>query len=266
MSGHSKWSTIKRKKGALDAKRGKLYTKMSHAIAIAAQQGGGDPDTNFTLRLAIDKAKGANMPKDSIERAIKRGMGESDSGARFEEIVYEGYGPEGVAMLVDTTTDNRNRTAAEVRHIFDSYGGSMGAEGSVAWQFEVKGLITLKCKRHKKSEQFGKVDEEIPLDQEEMMLEIMDMDMVEDVHEVEIDASDCSVCPGLEVYCAMSNLSNLREALESAKYIIESAEIIKVPNAMIDVEDSVRAKVQKLIDELEDYDDVQSVWVNIELE
>ena len=266
MSGHSKWSTIKRKKGALDAKRGKLYTKMSQAIAMAAQQGGGDSNTNFTLRLAIDKAKTANMPKDNIERAIKRGTGESDSGVRFEEIVYEGYGPEGVAVLVDTTTDNKNRTAAEVRHIFGSHGGAMGAEGSVAWQFEVKGSVTLKCKSRKKSEKFGKEDEEIPLDQEEMMLEVMDMDMVEDVHEVQVDEMDGTACSGLEVHCAMANLSGLREALEDAGYMIESAEIIKVPNTVTDVEDSVKAKVQKLVDELEDYDDVQSVWVNIEFE
>ena len=261
MSGHSKWSSIKRKKGTLDAKRGKLYTRISQVIAMAAQTGGGDPDSNFSLRLAIEKAKSANMPKENIERAIKRGIGESDSGVRFEEIVYEGYGPEGVAMLVDATTDNRNRTAAEVRHIFDSYGGSMSVEGSVAWQFEEKGLVTIRCEKLRKSKQFGKVDEEILVDKEEAMLEVMDINIVNDVLEVKMEED--KDCDGLEVYCGKSALSNLREVLEGKGYIIESAEIVRVPNTIMKVTGLVQEKVQRLVDELEDYDDVQSVWVNI---
>lgn len=262
MSGHSKWSTIKRKKGALDTKRGQIFTKISKMIVIAAQQGGADPDTNFSLRLAIEKAKSANMPKDNIERAIKKGAGEVGADDRLENIVYEGYGAGGVAILVDTTTDNKNRTVAEVRHIFELHGGSLGTEGAVSWQFEEKGLVTIKCAKLKKSEQFGKSDKEIPCDVEDVIFEIFDVEGVEDVYEVDVEEEDKSF-KGIEVYCSKEDLYKVQTEIKSRGYVIVSGEIIRVPTNTVVVDQEVREKIGKLASELEDYDDVQAVWTNI---
>lgn len=260
MSGHSKWSKIKRKKGALDEKRGQIFTKLSHSITVAAQEGGGDPDMNFSLRLAIDKAKEANMPKDNIEKAIKKGTGELGSEERLENVSYEGYGPGGVALIVDTTTDNRNRTVAEVRHILESHGGSLGADGTVSWQFEERGLITIKSAKLQRSEQFGKPNKEIPNDMEDSMLELFDIGGVEDVYSIDLDNDSKS---GLEIHCSKVNLSDVRTAVEDLKFVIISSEIIKIAKSPITVDANLAAKVDNLVEELEDNEDVQSVWTNI---
>ena len=157
MSGHSKWASIKHKKAATDAKRGQLFTKLARAIAVAAREGGGDPDANYTLAAAIEKARGYSMPKDNIQRAIDRGTGAGDGGA-IERVVYEGYGPGGVAVLVEALTDNRNRTSAELRNAFDKHGGSLGEPGSVAWQFERKGVITVDGERYSEDDLLAAID------------------------------------------------------------------------------------------------------------
>ena len=158
MSGHSKWSSIKHKKAATDAKRGQLFTKLARAIAVAAREGGGDPDSNFTLAAAIEKARGYSMPKENIQRAIDRGTGAGGGDEQIERVVYEGYGPGGVAIMVEALTDNRNRTGSEVRHAFDKAGGSLGEPGSVAWQFEKKGMVLVAADRHREEELLTAID------------------------------------------------------------------------------------------------------------
>jgi len=265
MSGHSKWSTIKRKKGALDAQRGKIFTKIAQMITMAAQSGGGDMETNFALRLAIEKAKTANMPKDNIERAIKRGTGEASAEDMLIEVTYEGYAPGGVAILVDTATNNRNRTVAEVRNVFDGYAGSMGSEGSVAWQFTEEGLVAIKSKKLEKNEKFGKDDTEVDIDPEEAMLELFDVEGVEDVHEIDIENEEGDSKKGFEIHCKKENLKIVSEAVEGLKYVVVSNELIKTPESMLDVDEETTQKVVKLVDALEELDDVQSTWVNIDL-
>lgn len=261
MSGHSKWSTIKRKKGALDAKRGQAFTKISKMITIAAQEGGGDPDMNFSLRIAVEKAKDANMPKDNIDRAIKKGLGEG-GGEALVEMSYEGYGPDGVAVIVDAMTDNRNRTAAEIRHLFEGSGGSLGADGSVSWQFETKGFVIIKCKKIQKSEKFGKEDEEVAINKDECMLELMEVEGVDDVKEIDLEEEGI----GLEIYSEKKDFAFVREQIEKLDYVIVSSEIIKVPTNPAKVNAGVAEKVQRFIDLMEENEDVQNVWVNLDLE
>jgi YebC/PmpR family DNA-binding regulatory protein len=236
MSGHSKWATIKRAKGANDAKRGALFTKLSREIIVAARQGGPDPAANFKLRLAIQKAKANNVPNENIERAISRatGAGAEDN---LEEVMYEGYGPGGAALLVSTLTDNRNRTVSEVRHQFTRAGGNLGEAGSVAWQFDPKGLIS------------------IPLngrDPDEVALAAIDAG-AEDV-----DVQDDMV----EVRTEPSSLEPVRKALEGCGFAIENAEFAMVPKTLIELDDRTAHQAMRLIESLEDLDDVQRVYSN----
>jgi YebC/PmpR family DNA-binding regulatory protein len=236
MSGHSKWSTIKRKKAALDAKRGKLFTKLIKEITIAARQGGGDPSGNPRLRLAVDNAKAANMPMDNIERAIKKATGELE-GVVYTELTYEGYGPGGVAILVEAATDNKNRTVAEVRHLFNKHGGSLGETGSVAWMFDKKGIITLPAQ--------GKTEDDI-------------MEIVLDA-----GADDISEEEGyFEVTTEVENFEAVRRALVDAGLELENASLQWIAKNTVDVAGETAEKVMKLIDALEDNDDVQNVYSN----
>ncbi len=236
MSGHSKWSTIKRKKAALDAKKGKLFTKLIKEITIAARQGGGDPSGNPRLRLAIDNAKAANMPMDNIERAIKKATGELE-GVVYTELTYEGYGPGGVAILVEAATDNKNRTVAEVRHLFNKHGGSLGETGSVAWMFDKKGIITFPTQ--------GKTEDDI-------------MEIVLDA-----GAEDISEEEGyFEVTTEVENFEPVRRALVDAGLEIENASLQWIAKNTVDVSGDTAEKVMKLIDALEDNDDVQNVYSN----
>ena len=239
MSGHSKWSTIKRQKGANDAKRGALFTKLGKEISIAARAGGGDLDANYRLRLAVDKARTANMPADNIKRAIDRATG-GDKEIEYEEITYEGYGPGGVALIVETATDNRNRTAAEVRSIFSKAGGQLAGQGSVAWQFEQRGLIGVEG---------GSGDPD-------------------DIALAAIDAGAADVdteSDPIEIATEPSDLMSVQSALEAAGIKIESAEMTMVATTPIEVEiDKARSNL-KLIEALEDSDDVQRVTANFEL-
>ncbi len=239
MSGHSKWSTIKRQKGANDAKRGALFTKLGKEISIAAREGGGDLDANYRLRLAVDKARVANMPADNIKRAIERATG-GDKAIEYEEITYEGYGPGGVALVVETATDNKNRTAAEVRSIFSKAGGQLAGQGSVAWQFEQRGLISVEA---------GAGDPD-------------------DIALAAIDAGASDVdaeADPLEIATEPTDLMSVQAALESAGVKIDSAELAMVATTPIEVEiDKARSNL-KLIEALEDSDDVQRVTANFEL-
>lgn len=236
MSGHSKWATIKRAKGATDAKRGALFTKLSREIITAAKVGGGDPGMNFKLRLAVQRAKAANMPNDNIERAIAKGTG-ADTAEQMDEILYEGYGPGGIAILVETMTDNRNRTVAEVRHQFSRAGGNLGENGSVAWQFEPRGVIS------------------VPVNGVE----------ADDIALTAIDAGaeDVQVSGDLvEVQTEPTNLEPVRQALETAGVNVESADFAMVPKVLMELDEKVAMQVLRLLDGLEDLEDVMRVYSN----
>lgn len=240
MSGHSKWHNIRLRKGKQDAIRGKLFTKLAHEIIVAAKEGGGSPDTNMRLRLAIQKAREASMPQDNIKRAIQRGTGEIE-GASFEEITYEGYGPAGVAVLVSCLTDNRNRTVAELRNILSKNGGNLGESGCVAWMFDKKGLI------------------QIPgsgTDEESVMMAALDAG-AEDI----ITEEDT-----IEVLCQPEDLSKVRDAIAEAGIEYTSAEVTMLPKSTVKIEDSKEAgRILRLMDSLEDNVDVQQAYANFDI-
>jgi YebC/PmpR family DNA-binding regulatory protein len=240
VSGHSKWSSIKHKKGAADAKRGKLFSKLSRAIIVAAKEGGGDPANNLALQNAIEKARSYSMPKDNIERAIARGSGQDSDAEAFETIVYEGYAPGGVALIVEALTDNRNRTAADVRHLFAKNDGNLGEAGSVAWLFERRGVVVVD----------GSADED------ELTLAAAEGG-AEDVRR---DGSSW------EVTAAPEDLSAVREAVEGAGFSVASAELALLPKTTIEIDDESQAKkILRLIDALEENDDVQEVYANFDI-
>jgi len=246
MSGHSKWSTIKRKKGANDAARGKLFTKLAREIQIAARSGP-DPEMNFALRLAVDRARAENMPKDNIERAIRRGAGIDADGGEIEEIVYEGYGPHGIAILVECLTDNRNRTIADVRRAFTRSNGSLGEPGSVAWQFASKGYFL-----------FNTMDEEgndRGLDDEELFMAAL-----------EAGADDVVISDdAVEVYTERNDFAQVSQALSEAGYKPDTSKLMMRPSATIELAPEEAAAVMNLIELLEDLDDVNNVYHNLEL-
>ena len=239
MSGHSKWSTIKRQKGAADAQRGQLFTKLSKEIILAAKAGGGDPDANFRLRLIVQKAKENNMPADNIQRAIAKGVGGGE-GADVEEITYEGYGPAGAAIIVEAATDNRNRTVAEVRNVFARSGGSMGESGSVAWNFELRGLINIVAN--------GSDPEEIAMSA------------------IDAGAEDFAVSDGtVEIYTQPSDLESVKRTLEGGGHTVESAEVARLPKTTVALADKDAVSMLKLVEKLESLDDVQKVYFNADI-
>jgi YebC/PmpR family DNA-binding regulatory protein len=241
MAGHSKWANIKHRKGAADAKRAKVFSKFIKELTIAARMGGSDPDANPRLRLAIDRAKGQSMPKDNIERAIKKGAGELE-GAAYEEISYEGYGQAGVALVVDCTTDNKNRTVAEIRHTFSRKGGNLGESGSVAWMFEKKGVITIEADTISEEELFEKA--------------------------IEAGAEDlANEGDFFTITTSFEGFHGVNDALQKQELKIKDAEIQMVPKNTVKVEDAETAgKVLNLIEALEDNDDVQNVWANFDID
>ena len=238
MSGHSKWSTIKRKKGANDAQRAKIFTKIAREIIVAVKSGGPDPENNSSLKDAIAKARSNNMPNDNINRTIKKASGDSDSD-NYENITYEGYGPNGVAVIVNTLTDNRNRTAADVRHAFDKFGGNMGQNGCVAFMFDRKGVIVIE-------------DEDGEIDEDEITMDAL-----------EAGAEDIEIEDGaIEITTEPNDLGLVRDAL-AEKYTLASAEVSMVPQTMTEITDEAQiAQMQKMLDMLEDNDDVQDVYHN----
>jgi YebC/PmpR family DNA-binding regulatory protein len=239
MSGHSKWSTIKRQKGVNDSKRSAMFTKVAREIAVAARAGGGDPDANYRLRLAIDKARSINMPADNIKRSIEKATGGGEA-EQYEEIVYEGYGPGGVAILVEAATDNRNRTAAEVRSIFTKAGGQLAGSGAVAWQFEVRGLITV---------------ERATTDPDEVALAAIDAGAAD----VDTDADP------IEIYTEPSELYAVRKALEDAGIKVDDAESAMIAKQTVSLEADQVRKALRLMEMLEDLDDVQRVTTNVDI-
>ena len=239
MSGHSKWSSIKHKKGAADAKRGKLFTKLARAITVAARDGGGDPDGNPALATAVQKARDASMPKDNIQRAIDRGSGVGADAAAIEQIVFEGYGPGGVAIMVDALTDNRNRASAEIRHAFSKHNGSLGEPGSVAWIFEKRGVVAVD------GERYGEDDLIVAIDAG-----------AEDVREEgEL----------LRVLCEPAGLSAVREAVEAAGVEVQSADVAIEPKSTVEVKGNEAKSLLALIDALEEQDDVNEVHANFDI-
>lgn len=234
MSGHSKWAQIKRQKGVADTRRGQLFTKLSREIVVAARQGGGNTETNFRLRLTLQKAHDNNMPLENIERAIKRGAGGAE-GANLAEAIYEGYSPGGAAILLEAMTDNRNRTIAEIRNVFSRGGGSLGESGCVTWIFEPKGVITVEA-----------------MDAEELALYVIDA-----------GADDIKIIDGsLEIHTKLEDLEGLRKALEEKNLAIVSAEVLMVPLSTVMLEEKEALQTLRLLDRLEELDDVQRVFTN----
>ncbi len=239
MSGHNKWSTIKHKKGAADAKRGKIFSKIIKEISIAARMGGGDADGNPRLRTALNAARMANMPKENVDRAIKRGTGELE-GVNYEEITYEGYGPGGVAVLAEALTDNKNRTVAEIRHIFDKYNGNLGETGCVNWIFEKKGMIVIPLK--------GLTEDEVM----ELALEngAQDVSVEEDTFEITTEPTD---------------FEGVRKAVEDKGWKIEVAEITMIPQNTVKLEGKKAEQMLKMMDTLDDHEDLQKVYANFDI-
>ena len=241
MSGHSKWSSIKHKKGAADAKRGKLFSKLTRAIIVAAKEGGPDPAANLALQNAVEKARSYSMPKDNIDRAIAKGAGTDADAASFETVIYEGYGPSGVAVIVETLTDNRNRTAGEVRHTFAKNDGNLGTSGAVLWLFERRGIVIVEAEG---------------ADEDELMLAAAEGG----ADDVSLDGTTFTVTGD------PTTLAAVREAIEAAGFTIDSAELTMVPKTTVEVADENEAKkVLRLIDQLEDNDDVQDVYANFDI-
>jgi YebC/PmpR family DNA-binding regulatory protein len=239
MSGHSKWSSIKHKKGAADAKRGKLFTKLARAITVAARDGGGDPEGNAALATAVQKARDASMPKDNIQRAIDRGAGVGSDAAAIETILFEGYGPGGAAILVESLTDNRNRASAEIRHAFSKHNGSLGEPGSVAWIFEKRGALAVDAGRYGEDDLIAAIDAG-----------------AEDVREEgEL----------LRVLCEPADLSAVREALEAAGVEIQSSEVAMEPKSTVEVRGNEAKSLLGLIEDLEEHDDVNEVHANFDI-
>ncbi|WP_024822308.1 YebC/PmpR family DNA-binding transcriptional regulator [Aminobacterium mobile] len=240
MSGHSKWANIKHRKAAQDAKRGNLFQKLVRAIIVAAKNGGGDPSMNIQLKTAIDRARAASVPNDNIDRAIKRGTGEIE-GANYEEITYEGYGSNGIALMIEALTDNRNRTAADMRAILSRGGGSLGESGCVAWMFERKGIVEVKGEN---------------LDEEALLMACLDAG-AEDMETQE---------DGYIIYTDSSAVNDVQEALKKAGYAVTRAETDMIPNSTIAIEAKEQAvKILRLMDNLEEHDDVQNVYANFDI-
>lgn len=240
MSGHSHWATIKRKKSAADAKKGKIFTRLAREIVIAVREGGGDPEVNVRLELAIDKAKDANMPKDSIERAIKRGTGEDKEGEDFEEIIYEGYAPHGVALMIECVTENRNRTVAELRHILTKAGGNMADPGSVSWQFERMTYFALPSDKH-------------------------DFD---DIFELAVEAGADDIKQDdnlIEIFGKPNSFQSIADHLSKANIKPEESGIKFLPKQEISLDTEQAVKVMKVIENLEDLDDIQDIYTNLDI-
>ena len=242
MSGHSKWATIKRKKGAADARRGQLFTKLTREITVSAREGGGDPESNFRLRLAVQKARAENMPLENIQRAIQRGTGGGEGGAHYEEIMYEAYGPNGVAMLVQAVTDNRNRTVAEIRSIITKAGGSLGEAGSVAWMFDPRGLILVEPRQGE--------------DPDEISLAAIDAG----AEDVQVDDEGM-----VEIVTAFNDLKHVQDALTAQNLNVTNAERTMVPKTTMTLDEKGMEQILRLIDRLEELDDVQTVYTNLDL-
>jgi len=236
MSGHSKWSKIHRQKGVADAKRGAIFTRLGKAVTIAAREGGGNPESNFKLRLAMDQARAGNMPKENIERAIKRGTGEL-KGDQIDEIIYEGFGPDGVAIIIEALTDNRNRTSSEIKHILSKNGGSLGAPNSVMWMFKKKGIIRIKSIN------------------DDLELELIDAGAADIVEEE----------GGVTIYCEAHNLQKIKSLLEEKNIEVEFADVNLIAKEKKEIDDKIKGKLERLYETLEESEDVSNYYSNAEI-
>jgi len=262
MSGHSKWSTIKHKKEANDSKKGKVFSKYAQLISASAREGGGDLSMNPNLRLLVDKAKAESMPMANIDRAIARGTGEgADGPVIFEAISYEGFGPAGVTIMVDVLTENKNRAIADIRNIFSEYGGNLGEEGSVAWNYEQKGLIQVRCGKLVKAEKYGAPDTIMDTDKEKTMLDLMEVIGVLDISDAELDEGI-----GLDVYTKVEDMGKVRDEILKLGYIVISAELVRIPKMYKDYSDDDLIKIGNFLDVLDDYNDVQNIWTDVKPE
>jgi YebC/PmpR family DNA-binding regulatory protein len=239
VSGHSKWASIKHKKAASDARRGQLFAKLARAVTVAAREGGGDPEANYTLAAAVQKARDYSMPKENIQRAIDRGVGGAGGDDAIERVVYEGYGAGGVAILVEALTDNRNRTSADIRHAFDKQGGGLGEPGSVAWVFDKRGVVLVDAERYTEDDLIVAIDA--------------------GAQDVRVDGDS------LKVVSAAEDLAAVREALENAGVAIESAELTMEPKSIIEVDAADGSSLLRLMNELDEHDDVEAVHANFDL-
>jgi YebC/PmpR family DNA-binding regulatory protein len=262
MSGHSKWHKIKHQKQANDKKRGKIFTKLGKSIALAAREGGGDPEMNFSLRLEIEKAKEANMPNENIERAIKRGTGELDGG-EISRVSYEAYGPNSSAMIIDCTTDNKNRTIAEVRNIVEGGGGNFAKSGSVSWQFQPKGSIIIKPAKLEESEKYGKDDTYKDVDPEEAMMELMEIEGLEDIQITKYENEEGEEVEVIEVVTTKNDFAEVDKNVRDLDFKVLNSELIKVPDNPRDYEEGEEEKIMRLVEKIEEHDDVENVWTNI---
>lgn len=254
MSGHSKWSTIKHKKALNDAKKGKIFSKLSVQITLAARQGGGDPEMNPSLRLLLDEAKREGFPADNIKKAIEKGTGQGGAGD-LTEVSYEGFGPAGIQIMVDVLTDNINRSVSDLRKIFSDNGGNLAESGAVSWNFESKGLINMRVGKMVKSEKFGQDDDFVPSIKDDVMLEIMDIEGVDDIQEGEDDS--------LDVYTNFDSFGKVRDAILSLGYVVNKAQMARIAKINKKLEGEGLEKAINFLEVVEDLDDVQNVWTDL---
>lgn len=256
MAGHNKWSKIKRQKAINDAKKGKIFSKLSQLITHAARNGGGDVNMNPTLRLYVQQAKEEGFPVDSVQKAIDKGVG-VDGSNQLVEATYEGFGPSGIAFLVDVLTDNTNRTVAQLRTLFEDIGGNLGEAGSVSWNFDVKGYINVKAGKMVKAEKFGAEDLFSQESIEDVMMILMDIDGVDDI-EAEYDST-------ISIYCDFKNLTKVRDAIIALGYVVTKSQLVRLPKMYKKVTEEETEKVLNAIETLEENDDVQDVWTDLEM-
>lgn len=258
MAGHNKWSKIRHKKAKEDAKKGKIFSKLSGQITYAARQGGGDPDLNPALRLLLDIARAESFPADNVKKAIEKGTGEGDNAVILVEASYEGFGPGGISLIVDTLTDNTNRTVSTLRRLFSDIGGNMGDSGSVSWNFEVKGYVSVRPGTMKKAQKFGDPDEFVPADSDEVMMELMDMDGVEDIEETDIDGKKL-----FGVFSEFQDFAKVRDAILATDYVVKEASIMKLAKNDKVLAGEELEKALNGIDRIEEIEDVQNVWTDL---
>jgi YebC/PmpR family DNA-binding regulatory protein len=257
MSGHSKWSTIKHKKAIKDAKKGKIFSKLSQLITHAARQGGGDPNMNPSLRLLLDQAKAEGFPADNVQRAIDKGTGEG-AGVALTEASYEGVGPGKISIIVDVLTDNTNRVVSDLRKLFSDVGGNLGETGSVSWNFEVKGYVKMRPGKLAPAEKFGQPDVFVPGNRDEIEIEMMDIEGITDIE----DGQEGS----LDIYTEFKDMGKVRDAILAKGYVVTQAQIVKMPKMYKDLSGEEYEKAVNALEQIEEYEDVQNVWTDLNVQ
>ncbi len=255
MSGHSKWAKIKHAKGVADAKKGKVFSKLSEQITIVVKEGSGDINSNPSLRLLVDKAKSEGLPSANIERAINRGLGVGKDGAKFEEYVYEGIGPEGISVVLDVTTDNKNRVVADLRRLFSDFGGNLAERGALLWNFEQKGRVEVRCGKMKEGEKYGEGEVFEKLETDIVIVHLMDIEGILDIEEVDDGL--------LFVFTQPKDLNAVKENIAKLNYVIDSYKLVRIPKTTKKVENV--QKIEEFVEKLEDYSDIQGIWLDTKI-